>query len=67
MERAPADARAAPSAAEPADMDMTVPQLQRRDREPASLIRVSQRATENRDRKYRIQNTIHNAINTYNT
>jgi hypothetical protein len=46
MERAPADARADPSAAEPADMDMTVPQLPRRDGEPASLIRVSQRATE---------------------
>jgi hypothetical protein len=52
MERAPADARAAPSAAESADMDMTVPQLQRRDRESASLIRVSQRATEKDSREH---------------
>jgi hypothetical protein len=57
MERAPADARAASSAAEPADMDMTVQQLQRRDREPASLIRMSQRATEKKKSR-RIRNLL---------
>jgi hypothetical protein len=62
MERAPADARAAPSAAEPADMDMTVPQLPRRDREPASLIRVSQRATEKDSREHENEKVAHSNI-----
>jgi hypothetical protein len=51
MERAPADARADPSAAEPANIDMTVPQLPRRDREPASLIRVSRKEPPKRLKK----------------
>jgi hypothetical protein len=62
MERAPADARAALSAAEPADMDMTVPQLPRRDREPASLIRVSQRATEKDSREHENEKVAHSNI-----
>jgi hypothetical protein len=62
MERAPADARAAPSAAEPADTDMTVPQLPRQDREPASLIRVSQRATEKDSTEHENEKVAHSKI-----
>jgi hypothetical protein len=64
MKRAPADAHAAPSAAEPADIDMTVPQLPKRDREPASLIRVrvSQRATEKDSREHENEKVAHGNI-----
>jgi hypothetical protein len=46
MELAPADARAAPSAAQPADMDQTVPASPKRQRPTAQPPKVSQRASQ---------------------
>jgi hypothetical protein len=47
MEQAPADARAAPTAAGPANMDTTESLSPKHPRESASGKRVSQRATQN--------------------
>eukprot|EP00962_Isochrysis_galbana_P055897 scaffold27710_cov140-Isochrysis_galbana.AAC.2 len=45
MEQTPADARAAPSASAPNDIDMGIPSSPKRPRDPAQDNKVSQRAT----------------------
>jgi hypothetical protein len=61
MEQAPADARAAPTAAGPANMDTTESMSPKRPRESASGKTVSQRATQNHPREPENRSSAHEA------